>query len=150
MVLDTSVLVDFALETADRHSDAVLVVKSLIERRLRIRAPYHAMFEFAATIRRCIRLEGARHAPHAANDDSSTDLLVHAVPINREFVDHYSLADLPHLKGGDLIFLALARGDAAVLITEDTKLLERATQVGVRCFNMMGYLESRLLEEGAP
>ena len=142
VVVDTCVLVDFALETAERHPDAVLVFRLLTERRIRIRAPYHAAFEFLATVRRSVLLDGATQASHSGMADHSLVVAVHTVPINSAFTDHYTTTGLPHLKAGDLIFLALARGDGATLITEDNDLHNKAPLAGVRCFKMRQYIES--------
>ena len=140
-VVDTCVLVDFALETAERHLDAVLLFRLLTERRIRIRAPYHAAFEFQAAVRKQV-LNGATQAPHAEMADQSLVVAVHAVPINSAFTNHYGTVGLPQLRAGDLIFLALARGDGATLITEDNDLHTKALLAGVRCLKMRQYIES--------
>jgi predicted nucleic acid-binding protein len=142
VVVDTSVLVDFALESAKLHADAVLLFRLLLERGIRIRAPYHAAFEFLATVRRQVLFEGAIQSSQAGVADQSLVVAVHAVPINSAFSNHYTTTGLPQLKAGDLLFLALARGDGATLITEDIDLHKKAVATGVRCFKIRQYLEN--------
>jgi hypothetical protein len=72
--------------------------------------PFHAAIELMCTLRRSVRFESGRQSPHAANGPGTLQLKLHAVPIDSEFMDRYPTTDLPQLKAGDLLFLALARG----------------------------------------
>ncbi len=140
VIVDTSVLVDFALETSPRHADALNLIRRLVDRRFRIRVPFHAAFEFQAACRRSIRFEGGRHTTHANSRDRSLVVPLHLVPIDTAFLEHYVTVDLPHLKAGDLIFLALARADNVPLVTENQQLYDKAREVGVKVFKVGEYL----------
>jgi predicted nucleic acid-binding protein len=134
VVVDTSVLIDFAFESANRHQTATELVRRLVDRQVRIRVPFHAAFEFQSANRRATNFEGAIPAKHTFLDHKEFIVELHHVPINTTFVTHYGRGDLPYLKGGDLIFLALARGDNVPIITEDGPLLTKARQAGAEAF----------------
>jgi rRNA-processing protein FCF1 len=65
-----------------------------------------------------------------------------AVPIDMAFLDHHPTGDLPHLKAGDLIYLAMAKADKVPLITEDQGLYDKAREAGVAVFKISEYVLS--------
>jgi predicted nucleic acid-binding protein len=140
VVLDTSVLADFALGSASRHNDAVRLMEALVARSIRTVVPFHAAIEFMCTLRRVVRCEDGHQSPHAANMPGTIQLKLLAVPIDSDFMQRYPTSDLPLLKAGDILFLAIARAGAVPLLTEDKKLYSQAKSVGVQSFTIQEYL----------
>lgn len=141
VVIDTSVLTDFALETAARHGESLELIEALAARGVRVVVPFHAAIELMCTLRRSVRFESGRQSPHAAKIPGTLQLKLHAVPIDSEFLDRYPTTDLPQLKAGDLLFLALARAGGVPLVTEDQELHGKAQKIGVKSFRTAEYLQ---------
>lgn len=142
VIVDASVLVDFVLENSTRHNDAIKLFKFLIERQVRIRIPFHGAFEFQSAIIRNVRFEGSSQAPHSEKNHQELKVQMYAVPIDQAFMDLYPTGDLPHLKAGDLIYLAMAKADKIPLITEDQELYDKACEAGVNVFKISQYVLS--------
>ena len=56
---------------------------------------------------------------------------VEIIPIDMDFVHNYMDHNLPYMKAGDLIFVAIAKKEKLALLTEDKKQYDRATQGNV-------------------
>lgn len=151
VVIDTTVLIDFALETEPRHANAVELIKGLVERGVRILVPFHAAIEIMCNISGGVKNNKSIQSPHAANNPNTIQLMLHSVPINLEFMDLYQMADLPYMKAGDILFLALARAGGVPLITEDLKMYEKAKKIiGANAFLVTEYLEFVQRNVGKP
>lgn len=61
-------------------------------------------------------------------------------PIDAPFVKRYWRPDFPHMKCGDMIFVAMAKADNPVLITEDNDMRNKAADFGVRAYRIKEYL----------
>jgi uncharacterized protein YacL len=57
------------------------------------------------------------------------------------------MVDIPHIKAGDHIFVAVAKVDSIPLITNDGKMNEVAKQCGVQVFSPKEF--SQILTSGA-
>jgi predicted nucleic acid-binding protein len=142
VIVDASVVVDFALENSPRHNDAIKLIRYLVERQVRIRIPFHAAFEFQSALRRSVWFEGGSQSPHVGKNHQELRVQMFAVPIDRAFVDRYPTGALPHLKAGDLIYLAMAKADKTPLITEDQGLYDKASEAGVAVFRISEFVLS--------
>jgi predicted nucleic acid-binding protein len=100
----------------------------------------HAAFEFMSAIRNEIHQLGGRHSSWAAQSSESERIDIWPVPIDSEFLARYPTGNLPDIKAGDLLFLAMAAGDSQPLITEDDNLFQKAQQAGVGVFRIADYL----------
>jgi predicted nucleic acid-binding protein len=70
-------------------------------------------------------------------------LQITPIPIDETFVTKYYAVDLPYLKAGDLIFVAMAKGDGSVLITEDDTQYKKAKEAGVTVYRIKEYLTAQ-------
>jgi len=144
VILDTSVVIDFVLENSPRHNDAISLIRFLTQRQIRTRIPFHAAFEVQSALRRSVWFERGRQAEHAQKNREELILQLFAVPIDQAFMDHYPTGDLPYLKAGDLLFLAMAKADNQPLITEDQGLYDKAREAGVAVFKISEYALSKV------
>jgi len=144
VIVDASVVVDFVLDNSPRHNDAISLIRFLMERQIRIRIPFHAAFEVQSALRRSVWFERGRQAAHARKNHEDLILQLFAVPIDQAFLDHYPTGDQPHLKSGDLLYLAMAKADKVPLITEDQGLYDKAHEAGVAVFRISEYALSQV------
>ena len=142
VIVDTCVLVDIALSTRARHAQAVDLARCLRKHDIVIRAPMHAAFEFMCAIRQEVHQLGGRHSSWAAGTDDSERIDIWPVPIDAEFVATYPMQNLPDMRSGDFLFLAMASGDNQALVREDDDLFRKAQLAGVRVFRIATYLAS--------
>jgi predicted nucleic acid-binding protein len=97
----------------------------------------HAFFELAAAMK-TEKVAGRLTISKAFTDSAPFPLTF--VPIDEHFFTHYFDETLPPIKAGDLIFLALAKGSGAALISEDQQLLQAAKECGVVAYSIDEYL----------
>lgn len=72
-------------------------------------------------------------------DAGASGVSVEFVPIDEAFVKKYFDVNLPEMRAGDLIFAALAKGDALPLVTEDINLANAAKTAGIRVLSIAEY-----------
>lgn len=138
-IIDSSVLVDMFLETSARHAVAASLADALIARDVELAVPGFALFE----VRSALSQAKIEHRLKMANGiTKSRPLKIRIVPIDEAFVERYLDPSLPHLKGCDLVFLAMAKRDGAPLVTEDAKMYEAAKATGVAVYITAEYLAS--------
>lgn len=139
-IIDTSVLVDMFVTTRPRHERALALVRQLQRLPVPVQIPMTAMFELAAAMKEeglagRLKVSGTNFTPEAP-------LTLTTIDIDQAFFTRYYDAALPPIKAGDLIFLALAKGTGAALITEDQQLLRIARECGIIAYTIKEYLES--------
>lgn len=145
VVLDTNVLTDCLLAHRPRHSSAVRLARLLREKHETVLLPVHGLFELVSAI----RAEGTEHGlPMRLGElGKSVPFDLQLVPIDMEFFESHLLDPLKSgrlisLKGGDMIFVAIAAKHAARLITGDKQMARVAEEVGVRVSSIEGYLRA--------
>jgi predicted nucleic acid-binding protein len=138
LVIDTGVLVDIFLETRPRHTEAKKIGKYVAENRIRVKLPMHRMFELTCAIRN----EGMS-SPIKIQRTITEDAPLHfeAINIDEGFFSKYFDPDIPYLKAGDLIFVSLAKGDGANLITEDNNQYKVAKAAGVKVYRIKEFID---------
>lgn len=136
IIVDTNVLVDMHLSHRPRHQEALKLKHYLDSHSIRLKIPMHAMFEIASALQSEFRTVG-----RSGFQISQGVIYTDPVPIDWDFIDRYFEADLPYLRAGDLIFVAMAKRDQALLITEDDDLYKVAKSVGVAVYRTKEFLE---------
>jgi predicted nucleic acid-binding protein len=137
VVVDTSVLVRVFDQAEAGHSPAARLGLHFVQQRIRIRFPLHALFEVSAALKR--KNLDRKLDPFKGITETNA-LLVEPIAINQEFFRRYFDPTLPYLKAGDLLFVAMAKVDGAVLITEDTQQYSAAKAAGVDVCRIDEYL----------
>jgi predicted nucleic acid-binding protein len=140
VVLDTSVLVDIFLTSNPRHAKASGMKRLIASAGLKVRLPAHGMFELAAAMKQQKISANGRALVFNPAISEADPLHIEPVAVDEKFFEDYFSVDLPYLKGGDLIFVALAKGDGIDLVTEDKKQYAAAKQAGVSVFDIEEYI----------
>ena len=139
-VLDTSALMDILLADRPRHPEGLRLLTYLRATDTVPRIPIFAMFEIASALNQEKR--AGRSEISKAIEGETNGLSIENVPIDEAFFTKYFDSKLPHLRAGDMIFLALAKGDGSPLVTEDRELLAAAKQAGVEAFTITDFLQA--------
>lgn len=105
-----------------------------------MRVPMLALFELASASKQEKVAAGGDKLRFSETFTTEDPFPIDAVPIDEGFLHKYNLQDLPYLKSGDLIFVAMARVDDDILITGDDKQLMRAREAGVRALKIEEFL----------
>lgn len=138
IIVDTCVLIDMFVKSRSRHSQAQQLVTYLHDSGRTVMAPMHAMFEFK----------------HAWDDEKASlssefpspntkdcPLQLYTVWLDATFFNNCYRPDLPRLKAGDMIFVALAKSDGKPLITEDSEMHKKANEFGVDAYTIQEFLD---------
>ena len=143
IVIDTSILLDIIIRTRPRHKFAKLIGAYLIEQGIKVRVPMPALFEIrSAMLHAKLEAEENGEAVQLNEDISdSTPLIYDTVPIDQAFFEKYFDAGIPCLKAGDYLYVALAKADGLVLLTEDPAQYEAAGKAGVEVYTAVEYRE---------
>jgi len=120
-VIDTCVLVDLLMATRKRHDNARKLRKELLRLDVIARVPAFAIFEISH------------------DTGGAEGLSIEFVPVDDDFVRKYFNFDLPEVRAGDLVFAALAMGEALPLITEDNDFAQKAKLAGIEVFSIDEY-----------
>ena len=141
VVVDTSVLVDIFLKSRPRHADGKQLGRLLMDKNFTVRVPMHAMFELASAMKN-EKVTSHQDSSMPYNEEYTSDngFRVEPIAIDEPFFEKYLDVNLPYLKGGDFIFLCMAKKDNALLITEDNKLYARAKEAGVEVYRIQEFL----------
>ena len=140
IIVDTNVIVDMFLEDRSRHSAAMELKKYLDSNDVRIRIPMHAYFEIGAAIQNEALISSPSLLRPSSDITIDAPLRVDPIPIDMEFMKKYFHIKLPYIKAGDLIFLAMAKGEDAMLITEDDEQYEKAKAAGIKTYRISEFL----------
>lgn len=141
IVLDTCVLVDMFMSSRPRHRQAIELRSLIRAKSIRVRIPAFAMFEVTHAIRQEKRLSnGVLLSGSEAGE--ANGLSVELVAIDEAFIQRHLTLDLPETRAGDLVFLALAKGESMPLVTEDIPFRTIAAKAGVSVFGIDEYLHS--------
>lgn len=144
LVIDTSVILDIVLRTRPRHKFAKLIGAYLIDNGIKVKVPMHAMFEIRSAMMNVKMLAKEKGEAIQFNEDigEDTPLKIEPVSIDSAFFQKYFDAQIPHLEAGDQIFVALAKVDGLVLLTEDLSQYKAAKAAGVKVYNEIEFRET--------
>jgi predicted nucleic acid-binding protein len=137
LILDSCVLLDILDESRARHGSAAKLRDHILTESITLREPTHCMFEVCARLKNPDYRRGMKLSRQLT---ISAPLSIQLVSIDEKFFQDYYSDSLPYLKGGDLIFLALALKDREILITEDGELKKKSCAVGIRAYSIDEYL----------
>jgi len=146
VVLDTSVLMNCLFSDRPQHTEAVQLAKYLGMLGSIAFVPAHAYFELVSAAACHKRVDGKPLTLGSFKKMLPFGWFV--VAIDLAFVNEYLITPaaagiLIDLKGGDMIFVALALRHQLTLITEDVKMMRVARQVGVPAMRITEYLADK-------
>jgi predicted nucleic acid-binding protein len=143
VVLDTSILMDCLFTERLGHARAVLVARTLQRQGWSVFIPAHFYFELVSAIL-CERRVRSRLLA-IGELKGRIPFPYYVVTLDERFAIDYLIppfaaGQVIDLKGGDMIFAALALGQRMPLITEDRKMRAEVLRLGGWCFTIEEYL----------
>lgn len=131
VLVDSCVFIDAFDPHSHNHAESLALLDYLRAKGRLITMPAHAWFEVQCSLQKLTE-EGRFVGPAFQGLMNYEVELIH---INQEFIQKYKMADIPYIKAGDHIFLAVAKTEGYSLITSDSKMLSVAKQCGIRVFH---------------
>ena len=131
VLVDSCVFVDAFDPQSDNHAESLALLEYLLDRNLPITMPSHAWFEVQCSFQKLTE-QGRFVGPTFQGEMKYPVELIY---IDKEFIQKYKMADIPYLKAGDHIFVAIAKLDGHTLITSDAQMIAVAKRCGVRVFH---------------
>ncbi|MBI4449178.1 hypothetical protein HY641_04085 [Candidatus Woesearchaeota archaeon] len=132
------------LASRDRHPDAKRLCDFIQQQRIRPKVPIYALFEITAAARqekiRAVSQKKSLKGNQALTEGSP--LVIDYVPMDMGFFNKYFDPSIPYLKAGDLVFVAMARGDDAILVTEDNNQYKAAKASGVKVYRIKEFIDT--------
>lgn len=130
ILVDSCVFLDSFDPQSPNYSLAIQLLEELKIRGLLITMPAHGWFEVQCTLQK-LSLEQRFVGPVIAGMMNYEVELIH---IDKSFIEKYSMANIPYIKAGDHIFIAIAKINDYPLITSDAKMIAVSKLCGVRVF----------------
>lgn len=130
VLVDSCVFIDSFDPGSPNHSDSLALLETLASRGVVVTMPAHGWFEVQCTLQR-LRNEGKFVGPKIDEKQQYPLKLIH---IDEKFISKYAMADIPYIKAGDHIFLAVAKVNNVSLITSDGNMIKIAKAAGVSVF----------------
>ncbi len=130
LLVDSCVFIDWFDPQSPNHPAAADLLTELRVRKLLITMPAHGWFEVQCAFQK-LRLEQRFVGPVI---DGRMDYPVELLHIDQPFIEKYAMADIPYIKAGDHIFIAIAMINDYPLITSDAKMIDVSKKCGVRVF----------------
>lgn len=106
----------------------------------------HCFFEIRSAVifEKMQALEKKQELKGNESITETSPLDIDFMPIDWDFVNRYDDPSTPYLKASDLIFVAMAKGDNVILISEDNKQYKVAKSAGVKIYRIQEFLDSFL------
>jgi len=131
LLVDSCVFIDAFDPKSPNHSESLSLLEGLRRRDILITMPAHGWFEVQCTLQR-LTAENRFIGPSIQGQMNYPVELIH---IDALFIQKYAMADVPYIKAGDHIFVAIAKVNDYPLITSDSKMTAVSKQCGVRVFS---------------
>ena len=136
LLVDSCVFVDSFDPESANHADALALLNELRRRQLLITMPAHGWFEVQCTFQRLV----AEKRFVGPTIDGQMNYPVELIHIDKPFIEKYAMANIPYIKAGDHIFLAIAKRNDYPLVTSDLKMISVSKQCGVNVFTPAEFL----------
>ena len=140
LIVDTCVFIDAFDEQSENYATSFKLLEYLTIKNELISMPAHGWFEVQCTLQRLIN-EKKFKGPVINGKMNYPIQLIH---IDKSFILKYSMTDIPYIKGGDYIFIAVAKKNDLPLVTSDNKMIQVCKQCDVQVFTPSEYLEERI------
>ena len=137
LLVDPCVFLDSFDPGSPNHANALQLLTELLTKNQTVTMPAHGWFEVQCALQR-LRAEGRFVVPQIAGRMEYPIELIH---IDRDFIVKYAMVDIPYIKSGDHIYLAVAKTNDWPLVTSDEKMLAVAKTCGVKVFPPYEFLK---------
>ncbi len=141
LLVDTCVFIDAFDPQSPNHAESLVLLEGLRRRAILITMPAHGWFEVQCTLQKLIAEK--RFVGPAIQ--AQMNYPVELIHIDQPFIQKYAMADIPYIKAGDHIFVAIAKVNGYPLITSDSKMTAVSKQCGVQVFSPTEFSNSCLL-----
>lgn len=131
LLVDSCVFIDAFDPQSPNHAESLALLKELRRRAILITMPAHGWFEVQCTLQR-LAAEKRFVGPAIQSEMNYPIELVH---IDKSFIQKYAMVDIPYIKAGDHIYLAIAKTNGYPLVTSDSKMTEISKYCGVRVYD---------------
>lgn len=131
LLFDSCVFIDAFDPDSPNHAESLQLLEILASKEVSVVMPAHGWFEVQCSLQKL----GAdrRFAGPTLKGNMQYELkLIH---IDDKFIQKYSMAEIPYIKAGDHIFLAVAKVDGYSLVTSDGKMKQIGAACGVQVFS---------------
>ena len=128
VLVDSCVFIDAFDPQSPNHAESLDFLNRFRAQDLIITMPAHAWFEVQCSFQKLAE-EKRFSGPLIQGQLTYPVQLIH---IDEKFIVKYQMADIPYIKAGDHIFLAVAKTDDYLLVTSDDKMTSVARRCGVR------------------
>jgi predicted nucleic acid-binding protein len=99
--------------------------------------PAHGWFEVQCALQKLI----AENRFDGLIINGQMEYPVELIHIDKPFIEKYAMADIPYIKAGDHIYIAIAKVNDYPLVTSDSKMFAICKQCGVRAFTPTEFLD---------
>src|SRR5688572_11223357 len=131
LLIDSSVFTD-AFDPASRnHEPSIDLLEELRRRKVLITMPAHGWFEVQCALQK-MTAEKRFVGPRIVGVMNYPVELIH---IDEQFIRKYAMADIPYIKAGDHIFVAVAKINDWPLVTNDVQMIDISAKCGVKVFS---------------
>ncbi|MFO0775278.1 MAG: hypothetical protein U0172_11505 [Nitrospiraceae bacterium] len=137
LLIDSSALCDVFQASSPFRTDAIAFLEKLQTTGITATMPAHAWFEVWCTLLRFSSIDKKFAGPIIAGSRTLPIKLIH---IDDHFMCKYANQHLPPLKGGDHIFVAVAKVDGYTLITRDNQMRAACDSLGIKSMSPGEYL----------
>lgn len=131
LLVDSCVFIDAFDPDSQNHSKSLALLEALSARKVRVVMPAHGWFEVQCSLQK-LTAEKRFFSPKLMERMQYELELIH---IDAKFIEKYSMADIPYIKAGDHIFLAIAKVSNCALVTSDGKMRQVGKSSGIKLFS---------------
>ena len=136
LLVDTCVFIDAFDPDSVNYNDSLQLLEELRNRQQLITMPAHAWFEVQCTFQRLTK-ENRFNGPTICG---RMDYPVELIHIDENFIKKYAMVEIPYIKGGDHIFVVVAKVNSYPLITSDGKMFDVCKKCGVEVYTPKEFL----------
>ena len=139
IILDNSVLSDVFIKSRRRHKEGRRLADHIKKNQIQVTVPMHAIIELKCAIDNERLSPGRREVSKVFTEESP--LKLKTISIDQKFLREYIDLSIPYIKGGDLIYILVAKKHKCPLITEDKTQAKIAKSAGVMVYTIDEYLK---------
>jgi predicted nucleic acid-binding protein len=131
LIVDACVLID-AFQGDNPHRDSsTAFIEECVRANQLMTMPAHGWFEVWSNVKRISERDRKYLHPLISG---KMELPIELIAIDEKFIQKYGNVVVPHLRGSDHIYMAIAFENGYELVTRDDQMLRVGREIGVRAF----------------
>ena len=132
ILVDSCVFINSFNPTSHTYKSSLAFLNYMLEKNRPITMPAHAWFEVQCSLQK-LSEQGGYIGPTFGGEMKYP---VELINIDEAFIKKYQMADIPYIKAGDYIFLAVAKIENIPIITSDKEMLKKAKIAGIEAYHI--------------